>query len=432
MNSEERDIIRLFKDILDDEMVKLMEDMDFEEIEIDEAQKNRMKKNVMSRVKAKPSRMKHGLIAAGIAGAILLSALSSPGQRALAEIAKKLHFIPGAGRIVETEAHDIYILQKPIQYFAEETDITINSVTLDGYLTIRASGTGNYQGSKISIVDERGKSYTNNMGSVGSGNGWSGWFSFDNIPENLTSFKIILPGNIEIPITLTKAESFDDYANMGPTDVKNEVGITLVTTKVDDKVKFDLIQHNLKDKEIYLYGKRSQDGHYHTNINVNYHKGNSIKVEHPESYMGTLSEFYFIPSKDASKYTVEIPEVSLKYMVDNEIILPIPESEGEMYIDKSTNMHGFNLRFTRVVRTGNLVRVYVDTGYDKNAVENLSEARLDMPALSLEMYRAPLKENITVDFYELEVKPGQKELKLKFNEMYTVMKGPWSFELTGE
>jgi hypothetical protein len=96
--------------------------------------------------------------------------------------------------------------------------------------------------------------------------------------------------------------------------------------------------------------------------------------------------------------------------------------------DKSIKMQGFNLKFTRVVRMGDKVKIYVDMGYDINAPENLSEATL---AGSFD-YSAPLKENITTDYYEFEVKPDWKELKLKFSEMYTILKGSWSFEIPGE
>lgn len=98
MNHEEKDMLKLINNIPDEEMIKLLEDIDIEEIEINDVQKNKMKKNVMNKVKtsSKQKKMRRGLIAAGIVAIISLSAITPFGQKALAEIAKKLYFIPGS------------------------------------------------------------------------------------------------------------------------------------------------------------------------------------------------------------------------------------------------------------------------------------------------------------------------------------------------
>jgi hypothetical protein len=432
MSSIDKDIFNLLDGISDDEKMKLLDLIDLEETNMEEERKNKIKNNVMHKVKdgslKSTKKVKRGLIAAGIALCLILSGFTPFGQKALAEVAKKLYFIPGIGKTVENKGHDIFILPTSIKASLTGNNVTISSITKDCTRMIIRLYSDYALGSKLTVEDEKGNLYVSSASSTGQGNNFLGMYDFSNMPEQLNSFKIVLSKDSKIPVVLKMAESYADYNSMGPTDVKNDIGITLVPRKLGDKIQFDLIQHQTQNRQVSLYGKDDTDGHSHINVLVKDYSGKSYALDYPKSYAGTLSEFEFTPDSSLEKYIVQIPEITLKYKVDNEITLPMPK-EGETQVGKVIEMHGFSFKITRIFREGIKVIVYVDTNFNENKPENLSFISLDMGAIPIDMYKWKLNNHITTESYEFNINPGDRKLKIKFNEMYTILKGPWTFEI---
>lgn len=435
MNIEDKDIFKLMDSFSDEEKIQLLQCITFSETNIEIEQKNRIKNSVINKLKTTPAKkrnkIKVGIIAASIILCVILSALSPFGQRTLAELSEKLYFIPGLGKASENKGHDIFILSQPVNYSYSGNNITVNSVTKDDTaLIINISGDGSFELMQLTIEDEKGNKYISSDSSLANGYGWLGIYDFINIPEEVNSFRVLLPDDASIPVTLKKAESYTDYESMGPTDVKNNFGITLVPTKLDDKIKFDLIQHQSQDKQVYSYGKSDIEGHNDVNILINDDKGKSYAVGHTNSTV-PLSEFSFTPNSNSVKYTVQIPEITLTYKVNNEVTLPMPK-EGENQINRNIDLHGFSLKITGIFREGNKVKVYVDTNYNENKRENLSNIFVDMTAMSLDYYKWNLNDHITTESIEFNIKPQDKKLKIKFKEINTIMNGPWIFELNSD
>ena len=432
MNNADKDIFNLLDNIPYDEKIQLLDCLNVDETNVGNEQKNKIKSSVMIKLKNKSPRknkIKGGIIAASIILCIILSGFSPFGQKALAEIAEKLYFIPGLGKAVVNKEADIYILPSHIQFSHKGSNITISSITKDNTnMTINMYANNPLQLSKLTIEDESGNQYTNFMASTGIGDNWIGTYNFSNIPNEVNNFKILLSDTVKIPIKLKMAESYSDFQSMGPTDIKNNFGITLVYQYLADKIQFNLIQHQSQNKHVYLYGKSDIEGHNHINVLINDDKDKSYTLNHPTSYMGTLSEFSFTPDNNSVNYTVHVPEITLKYAAANEIILPMP-AEGETSVNKTIEMNGFPLKITRILREGNKVKVFVDTNFNEDKPENLSTISLDMNAMSLNMYKWNFTNQITTESYEFNINPKDKKLKIKFSEMYTIMKGPWTFEI---
>ena len=435
MNNEESEIFKITNHIPFEKKIEFLDYISLSENSMNSNQKERIKKKVISHInKGLPEKRnpyKSAVIAASIMVCITAAGLSPVGQKVVADITEKLFFIPGEGKAVENNGNEIYILPQQLQYKSDSINVTVNSVTKNNKtIELVMSGTESWQNQKLIIQDDNGNKYTSSMSSIGSGNGWIGNYYFNDIPVDVKSFKILYTDVDILQVNLIKAESFSDYASMGPTDTKNNFGITLVPMKADNKIWFDLIQHSLQDREVFLYGKEDKEGHSHLGISINDEKGAAYNVEYPKNF-GTTSKFYFNIKEPTQKFTVSIPEITLKYKVDNVITLPMPK-EGEALVNKSITMHGFIFKITKIERKGNKVTLYADNGYDENKRENLSMVYLDMGAMSLGSYSWRFNDNIINEAYEFNINPKDKSLKLKFNEMHTIMKGPWSFEIYGK
>lgn len=432
MNNEDKDMMRLVDRFVYDEKIQLLEDITIEETNLNDEQRKRIKAGVMKQIRLASFKklMKAGILAASVTICVLLSALTPLGRKTLAAIAEKLYFIPGLGKAEMNQGTDIYILPKPIESLYNESTFSISSITKNSnFVTINMSGDYNSGATRtMQIEDEIGNRYNSIYSSIGLGNGWVGVFSFD-IPENLNHFNIVFSDDYKIPVTLVKAESYEDYSTMGPIDVCNNLGLTLVPTILNNKIRFDLIQHPYNDSQISLYGKSDKEAHEHVNILINDENNKSYSVEYPETHIGTLSYFNFTPDSKSTKYTIQIPEVTLKYSISNKLTIPMPK-EGSTEVNKVLDLQGFPLKITHVIREGDYVKVFIDTSYDENKPENMNNVILDMDAMSINYFKWNLNDQITTESFEFYIKPKDKKLTIKFKEMYTVLKGPWVFEIS--
>jgi len=427
MNSEDKDMIKLLDGIENDEKIQLLADITVDETPINDMQRKKIKKGVMRKLKTTSSKklMKIGMLAASITICVLLSALSPLGRKTLAEIIQKLYFIPGLGKAEVNIGEDIFILPKPIEFVYNQNSITIISVTKNSTaMTINMSG-DNCVSERMRIEDEKGNTYQCSNYSYSSR---VGIYYFD-IPDDLKNFSIILSESDKIPIILEKAESYEDYTAMGPTDVNNGLGLTLVPTILDSKIRFDLIQHQYNDSQVSLYGKSDKEGHSHVNILIHDENGMPHPVEYADTHIGTLSYFNFTPDNKVKKYTIEVPEVTLKYNLNNKVTLPMPK-EGETKLNEVLDLQGFPLKLIRVIRKKDHVTFYIDTSYDENKPENISSVMLDMGAMSLDHFKWNLNDQITTESFEFSIDTQDQKLTLYFNEMHTILKGPWEFQIS--
>jgi hypothetical protein len=439
MNREDKDIFDFMNSLSEEDSMKLLEGIDFDNEELSSDQKNRIKNNVINSIEQKSRKrspkLRNGLIAASVAALFIFTGFTPSGQKAVAEIIKRLYFIPGIGSVQESKGQELYVLPKPVKATYDGGELVVKSVIRDkSFLSISMEGNQNIDPESfknIYIIDASGKTYDKPGYSLGRGsNIWSGSLGFDNIPQDINSFNIVLPDKNKIHIALSIAESFSDYTAMGPTAIKNDLGITLVPAKEEGKMQFNLIQHPLKNRKVETYGQQVDLENYgKLDITVKDDLGRQYELDYPKQHSSPLSEFYFVPKEDAKNYTVEIPEVELKYNTSEIIKLPVP-AEGELEVNKNFDINGFTLTVKKIVRTADNIRVYLDTNYDSSKSENLSTFRIESINYDRNFgYGWDInKENRTVEYYDFEVKPKDKSIRLKVSEFNTILKGPWIFK----
>jgi hypothetical protein len=443
MSKDDKDIFDFMNSLSEEDSMKLLEGIDLGEGQLSKHQRNKIKSNVIKELNTSSSRKKNsklgkGFMAASIAALIIFTGFTPSGQKVIAEIVERLYFIPGIGRVQENKGHEVYVLKNPIKYSYKEGVVTVKAVIRDKKsLYIKLDGNNdNFSGDfiNLSIIDDNGKRHNNSSSVVSSGGSWSGSYSFENTPEDMRSFKILIPDNSMISVLLTKAEGYSDYASIGPTDIKNGLGISLVPSKEEGKMKFNLVQHPLKKGRVEAYGQQIDlDNYGKLDITLKDDLGRQYDLELPKGYSPPLSEFYFVPKDGAKNYAVEIPEVSLTYEISKNIKFPIPK-EGELEVNRNFDINGFKLTVKKVVRTENSVKVYVDTNYNSNKVENLSELRIEALNSNRSMgYGWSLnEENRTVEYFEFNVKQNDKSLELKIAEFNTILHGPWEFKFSAQ
>ncbi|MFT5874011.1 MAG: hypothetical protein ACI8WT_002971 [Clostridium sp.] len=435
MNSEEKDIFEIFNNLSEDESLRLLDGIEMESIEMNEVQKKRMESSVIKKIKVSQSKHKtvKRLVVAGIAFIIILSAFIPFNQKSLAEIIKQLYFAPGIGTVIDNKANGIFVLTNPITFEYSNSKVTVKGAIKDkDTVTIRIEGDNASSLSaigKLIIIDEKNEKYSCS-GTTGFGSGWMGEYTFSNVSKDSMNFKILLPDKREIPLSMSKAENITDFIKIGPTYLKNGLQITLAPFKYDNKIAFNLIVNPMKDKQVESYQREDEQG-THTMMSVKDEKGKSYLIDYDKINFNPLSEFYFKPEDGLKKYTINISEVKLKYNVklNNDVTIPLP-STGEKLINQKVNINGYNLNITKVSRYGKSVIVYIDTNYDINKMENLSEVRLDIDS---ELNGWHTNSNNVIEYYMgEEVNPKDTTITLKFREMYTILKGPWEFEFTSD
>lgn len=446
MNNEEKNIYKFMESLSGEDRLKLCEGLNLNEAENDELKKNRVKKEIMRKIKAAPasrnSRVRKCIIAAA-AILILICTIIPFGGKSFADIVKKLYFIPGFGKVEQnTGQGDPLVLTQSIHYKLNQGEITIKAAIKEkNTLQVRIEGsnvTDINDFRNITIADEKGNKYVSKGGYiVCSGESVTEFMAeywYKNIPDDLYKFNILLQKENKIQVSLVQAHSFKDYASMGPTDTENNLGITLIPSRDNDKIRFNLLQHPSDTYEISSYQKATEAG-LKTEINVSDEKGKEYMVNNDQA--GILSEFYFKPDSGSHKYLVEISEILLKRNkeVNKEITLPVPR-KGDAGVNKQVDLNGFKLNIIKVMRVGNNLRIYLNTNYDKSKKENLSDFILaDPKAMGTAGYdyMKHFSDDGYIEYYELDdINPKDKQITLKITDMYTRLKGPWKFEFTSD
>ncbi len=88
-----------------------------------------------------------------------------------------------------------------------------------------------------------------------------------------------------------------------------------------------------------------------------------------------------------------------------------------------------NKYITKIVRKDDNVTVYVDTHYDPQSPENICYFTINMEKMSLDYFHWIMNDQATTEGFEFYINPEAKNLTIYFSELYTTIKGPWSFHI---
>ncbi len=447
MDRAVRDIRNMMQGLSDEEILALLDSLesDDEKESPTELQRQRIKRNVLAHLPDKPTnsesskdksigkgrrslKVKILVIAAAVVLLVLAGSFTPTGRQILAEIREKLYFIPGLGEVIENQGTEVYVLGEPIELGPEGSRVLITSIIKQGRsLQIGMSGDG-YEAPVVTIEDKKGTVYESSHSWSGVGYGWTATYLYE-IPDDLLEFSIVISGSRIAQAKLVRARGFEDYAELGPTVYKNGLGLTVIASRGDYSVRLNIIEHAKSGRKVKLYGYYDRDAKRHTYIRITDDKGIIYPLDEYQWPSANVSAYSFTPDPDIDEYTVTIPQVQLSYKIDKKVTIPIPAEGKTVEIAKALDINGFELKLLKAERAGNTLRLYVDTGYSSKRAENISVLHLALPYGSYS-YSYNYNENVTVDRYDLEIRPGDKKVTITFTELVTSLKGPWEFEIS--
>jgi hypothetical protein len=439
--SDDQDIFEML-DQLDEETkadiihdVEMHEEMKLERKDLDKIkQKTFQKIGIVQMERPKrPLFTGKRMIAASILGLVILSSAIF-NTEVLGALQKALQFIPGIGIVKEEDVpRERYILQHPVKVPIGGGSIEITGMMVDEEITqIIMSGTVARPGS-IHLINELGTKYNIKSSHVSSSSRlWSGTFWYQgklDIKEHVT---IQLGGyseSINIPITLVKAKTFDSYEELGETVTIQDIAITALPSKFENKGRVTIVSRQPKEFWISDYGIR---GIYRAPENKKLHvfddKGKKYDLEKPWGLSAPAREIYFNLQEGVQKYTMIIPEITVRYHDKVELSLNIPMESGmAIVIDQSFEIAGFPVEITKIERLEkNGIRLYMDLNYNEHEDKSLSNFRLDKMSHMAKLHG---ETGELLDYLEFDVEPNSNKIDITITDPQVVIRGPWIFEL---
>ncbi|WP_435169061.1 hypothetical protein [Paenibacillus glycanilyticus] len=383
------------------------------------------------RERRKFTRLRRGWTSiAAVIVVLLISTVLVNHTKVWAAIQNALQFIPGTGMVKEEKSpEDRYILGKPITVkVGKEGTIIIKGMMSDHEMTyITMTGQNTTRLKDITLVNAQGEAFKINtsMASWG-GTNWTSdfWHKGELVVQGDIKLIIGEEARIEVPIHLTKAESFDSYSELGPTSTANGLSITAITDKVDEKARVSIITPPRQDFRIIDYGIHGVYMHEESlKLHVVNKAGKKLEITTVQGLSSPQSELYFPLGRTPDEtYTLTIPEINVEYQDEVKVKVPAETTDS---LNQTFEIAGYPVTITHVEKTSpTTLRVYTDLHYDEKAPSSLYMIGAEESGM------AKLKEKTgEVVYLECTIEPGSKHLTLHINRPDVVLRGPWVFHL---
>lgn len=363
--------------------------------EVDSATLRRIKHSTYAKagIRRKPRFITRGLPAVAAAMLIILLSVFSIGfDNVVNAMGKFFGFIPGYGIVVEDS--------QSIQYVIDGHNVTAKNsqavITISNAIATKSSLAINYEveaadfdetmaleqkekdmaelNNDIPTKDNftltvNGKEYKPSGYSIGGG-GKTELISTDYEieQENLntkTVYKLNYGKyNLTVDFKLKKPEGYNSLDEIGPTDTKNNISITAISSHKDDKLMVELYPFNNSGYTItsfnkkYDYGYEKKDLYLETNLSKN-----SYTI--PDSFMGPNNRFYFNVVPEEKNLVLKIPYIIVKSEDEkNRVTLNIPQEGEKTSVNKKVKFKDSTMIITDVERIKNpsangALRIYV-------------------------------------------------------------------------
>jgi len=345
-----------------------------------------------------------------------------------AGIQKALQFVPGIGVVKEENLlSERYILKQPISLSMGEGSIIITGILSDEemtYMTMMGENTSRLE--QVTIVNEQGIEYTLKSSTASwSGEDWTSGFWYKGKLDTNGNMKLVIDVEpiIEVPVTLSIAESYSSYPEIGETVTINGVSITAIPDRIGEKARISLVARHTEDFYITDYGIHGVYLHDESyKLSVVDIIGQKLTIETIRGVSNPQSEFYFTLSDEAQKrYTLTLPEISVSYNSAVKIKLL---TEAQEHLNQTFEIAGFPVTITKTEKVSETrIRVYMDFHYNEGAAASLYSLNIDRSSM------AKLNEQTgVIEYIEFDIEPESKQINVKLNRPGVIIRGPWVFE----
>lgn len=367
------------------------------------------------------------------AAAILLVVLLVGPNKVGAAVNSLLTYIPGFG-IHSTE--DVN-LAAPNSVRAERNGvkIDINGVFADNKGTsVMAYVAGEIPDFNSSyLVDSTGKRYSYQGGSMGESQGSDGtiqnyWAWYTVLPADVKQVALVIPSlsNWAINIPLVPAVSMNAAEKFGPADTKNNVTVSGQATKFADETKITLLVQSLRGGVFESVEKpllSSVDG-------------KSYPLNNQSATFVGSGLAYFSTGPDISeRLTVTIPSLFLQDEVHGSMVIPLPQNDLPLTLNKSVNLGAWTLQLKKaeVVNQDNekSLKVYVESNFLNGAViDRLGNLSVNGAMDSWSSEYDPSTGGIK--WFQIPFPNSGKNAKIEVGQINVLVHGPWKINLPVE
>ncbi|MDP4095130.1 MAG: hypothetical protein Q8920_17480 [Bacillota bacterium] len=440
-NNEDVEIFKLIDNVDGLEISSFLENAEFNDNrDVPYKLSEKIKKSTLTKInKGVVNRYKKlkifGSVAASVTFIILLLSLLYP-QTVYAALQKMLHFIPGIASVVDTDSDsDVYVLNKPIEKNINGCTIRLEGVTVDSERAlVSMSGNTPIPGrGDVTLKNGKGQVFKTNTSWISTGSNWIGSFQYSGKINDMDALTLEISGelNLEIPLTLEKSKGYASYSEMGPTAAVNGISITAMVSRKEGKYKVDLISPPQKGMHISSYGINDQDSHpLEKQISLTGDKGGVYDIDTEINQGFGMPRFAFEPNAVDNKVRLNIPYVEIQDdNVEVPVVFNIPE-KGSAVLNKTVDVVGFHVDFTRIERISDIsVRIYTDVHFKNDSSEALQFFNLYYKNSSGGWMAELDNKTMAIKYFEIDIKPGLKKVKLYITGPKITKRGPWNIEI---
>ncbi|MCI3918707.1 hypothetical protein MO973_00410 [Paenibacillus sp. TRM 82003] len=377
---------------------------------------------------------------AGAAASLLLLTGAAMNEQVAAAVQRALQFVPGIGMVFDEDAPGPrYVLEQPVEWEDGGRSLVVTGFVSDEsmvYITVNGVNVERYE--SVELLTEGGERYTveRSMGSWGS-SGPAALAFWHNGPLDVKGDVTLRFGTrdpIDVPLTLTKAPTYDSYEEMGPTASANGAAITAIVSRVGERGRLSLVARAPSAVRIYSYeGVHGVPQHRRMQL-TDTSTGRLVELDRPMGISAPASEFFFeAPAgRSTASYTLTIPELDVSTEGDAKVALNVPEmGEGTVETALSFRLAGHPVTITALERiAADRLRIHVDLHYDEAASASLYKFRIASISHS-----AKYDERTGVfEYFDMPIDPERREVRVTFNDPGLVLRGPWvlNLEIPGE
>ncbi len=332
---------------------------EFEEIPMDEVEKQRLKKSLKEKNGKMQKSMKKYKVAAVVAILALLIGMSPLGKEVIAQIAEKLIFTPSQGIIKQQADKELYMLEEPVRINIDDSSALVKSIANDGeniYVEMwfnqdaEAEGIG-YQREIINNL--KLKTSDGNMYTFQQGEGL------------ITDFKLHYKDKDIGEFNLKKVDFKNSYDEIGGNAIDKEV-LLGATSYYEEGERYFKIWSNIdyQQREDYTIsldaiGKvevRDEEGTLLSIENANDGTGRAFKILDP--YKGKLD--------------IKIKDIDINYVLKEggKLAIKIPKKGETSEINEDLKLKGFqdSIKAASITNKGGEYTIHFDfsNNYDES------------------------------------------------------------------
>jgi hypothetical protein len=403
------------------------------------------------------------------ATAALLAILILPfSKNVIAEINRFFKYIPGNNQVIESRVNgDVFVLKKSVKVNTENGYLELTSLVIDNEKSTisilargRESGIEDLTIPSVSLKLKNGQIIQIHGGGFAASDNreWSINLStsdnklkepFDYKEGDIIDAVIEFENkfNVTVPAKLEKANSYEAYKEIGPTSVKNDLSITAVPMFYDDRLNVNLLYSSPIQNSMENYNpKYSLISSLYQPVTLTDKNNNRYKNFSVNNISDSITPFLYelnfdVTAKENNSYKLNIPYIKTTYSnkISHKIKLPKVGKKID-FNNETIDLGDFKLKLLSTERKDkDNVIISVDTGYDYNKIESLSDIQLygnkknDYDSWAGEYYSVSDKNpNLILKQWTIKLNhPNSSDFTLTIESFDTIKKGPWIIDIPG-